>query len=102
MLWRNTRPQSQSSTEVTGISRQVSPHRTLVFVVKLSILTRVCCTDEMATWSSGENFNAPTGTCHPISSFRSRTSSLPFAHHRQDSPQKQTEEHPGLIGRSAT
>jgi hypothetical protein len=83
MLWRNARPQSRSSTEVTGIPRQFSPHGAIVSVVKLSILTRVCCTDEMTTWPSREDFNAPTGTCHPISSSRSRTSSLPFAHHQQ-------------------
>lgn len=79
MCLRNSRAQGQSSTEVAGTSHHFSSLNLVVRIVKLSVETRVCCTDEMPTWSSYENFNTSTGTCHLISSSHSRTSSLPFA-----------------------
>lgn len=86
MCQRNPRAQSESSAEVTGASRHFSSLDTVVPTVKLSVVTRVCCTDEMTTWSSHEDFNAPTGTCHLISSSHSRASSLPFTpSHRRPS-----------------
>jgi len=39
-----------SSNEVFGTSHQIPPHQRLLLVLKLSMVTRICCTDEMSTW----------------------------------------------------
>lgn len=72
-------PKSQPHSEVTGVSHQMSPEPASTVFVKLSIMSRVCCTDEVPTWFCFENFNTPTGTWHLNSSWCSRTSILPFA-----------------------
>lgn len=70
---RNPRAQSQSTAKVTGASRHFSSLNIVFHIGKLSVMTRVFCTDEMPTWSSHEDYNTPTGTCHLIFQF-----SLPY------------------------
>lgn len=58
-LWMTHKPTSRR--RLAARTRHL-PTQNEHFVMKLSLMTRVCCTDEVSTWLSRESFRTPTGT----------------------------------------